>query len=75
MVTPLRSWIVVAASALSRRAFAVLPRRHGDAAPWLQLALTLQLFNPGLPHQGRGAGVGRGLGLGMTRTTAMDRTL
>ena len=50
MVTPLRSWIVVAASALSRRAFAVLPRRHGDAAPWLQLyASTLQLFNPGLP--------------------------
>ena len=22
--------------ALSRRAFAVLPRRHGDAVPWLQ---------------------------------------
>ena len=51
MVTPLRSWIVLAASALSRRAFAVLPRRHGDAAAVATTALTLQLFNPGLPFR------------------------
>jgi hypothetical protein len=73
MVTPLRSWIVVADPLLSMRAFCcclagTATQRRGYNR------FNASTIYPGLAHQGRGGGVGRGLGFGMSRPV-VDRTL